>query len=502
MTWSKRARRLTYLVHRWTGVGACVLMALWFVSGVVMLFVGYPKLTPWERMQALPPLDAGTCCLPVDAALAPGRAHGAAQEVVLGTVGGRARYIVRGKGGGYAVADAVDGTPAPPVDAAAATRAARAFVPGAAASYLGQVREDRWTHSRGLDAHRPLHEVQMHDAARTLLYVSSTTGQVVMDAPRAQRLWNYVGAWLHWLYMFRDRSVDATWSWIVIVLSAVCVVTSVTGTVAGIWRWRFSGRYKSGSRSPYRDFHLHWHHVLGLVFASIVFTWIFSGLMSMNPLGVFDAKGARPNVAAYRGGSPQETRLALPVPKLLALLQAAHFQASELEWRVLGGRPFVLARNAANDTRLVVQEGSDYRVLMQWPDAELLRAGQRLMSAPMVSHEQLDQYDLHYYGRQPEAMMGAAERRLPVWRIRFGDAQDTWVYLDPHTGDIAVSADRAQRRGRWLFSFLHSWDLQSMLRWASARDAVLILLSVGGLLVSLTGIVIGYRRLRTRLAQA
>ena len=43
-------KRLLYQLHRWTGIAACVLMLLWFVSGMVMLFVGYPKLTPWERL--------------------------------------------------------------------------------------------------------------------------------------------------------------------------------------------------------------------------------------------------------------------------------------------------------------------------------------------------------------------------------------------------------------------------------------------------------------------
>src|SRR3546814_11914758 len=80
----------------------------------------------------------------------------------------------------------------------------------------------------------------MSDTAHTLLYVSSTTGQVVMDASRAERNWNYVGAWLHWLYMFRDRPVDPVWSWIVIVLSGVGVLSAVTGTLAGLWRWRLS----------------------------------------------------------------------------------------------------------------------------------------------------------------------------------------------------------------------------------------------------------------------
>lgn len=502
MSLGKRMKRLTYLVHRWTGVGACVLMALWFVSGVVMLFVGYPKLTPWERMQTLPALDPTRCCVPVDVALSATGASGRAQEVVLTRVNGRATYRLRMADGKYLLVDAAEGKPVPPADAGSALNAARLFVGGSEGEYVGLVKEDRWTHSRGLDAHRPLHLVQMGDAAHTLLYVSSVTGQVVMDAPRAQRMWNYVGAWLHWAYMFRDRSVDPVWSWTVIVLSAVCVLTSVTGTVTGIWRWRFSGRYKSGSRSPYREFHLRWHHVLGLAFASIVFTWIFSGLMSMNPAGIFDARGPRPDMAQYRGDASGAGRLDIPVAQALRLLEASRFAASELEWRVLDGRPFILARNAANDTRLVVQENDRYRVLDRWPRADLAHAARRLLAAPILTQEELEHYDAYYYERQPEAMMGAAGRRLPVMQLRFGDPHDTWVYLDVRTGDVALSADSSQRVGRWLFSFLHSWDLPAMLRAEALRDAVLIVFSLGGLLVSVTGIVIGYRRVSTWIAHA
>ena len=59
-------KRLLYQLHRWTGVAACVLMLLWFISGIVMLFVGYPKLTPWERLANMPALQPATCCIGPD----------------------------------------------------------------------------------------------------------------------------------------------------------------------------------------------------------------------------------------------------------------------------------------------------------------------------------------------------------------------------------------------------------------------------------------------------
>ena len=86
-----RLKRTVYLLHRWMGVGGCVLMLLWLISGVVMLFVGYPKLLPQERLVALPTLDAAACCLPPERALAHSAAPEAVRQIQLTSVAGRPR---------------------------------------------------------------------------------------------------------------------------------------------------------------------------------------------------------------------------------------------------------------------------------------------------------------------------------------------------------------------------------------------------------------------------
>ena len=82
-------RRWTYLTHRWCGVAGCLLMALWFVSGMVMLFIGYPKLTPWDRLAALPALSA--------APKLPSQVMGdvPVSRLLLNAASGQARYIVQ-----------------------------------------------------------------------------------------------------------------------------------------------------------------------------------------------------------------------------------------------------------------------------------------------------------------------------------------------------------------------------------------------------------------------
>ncbi|WP_353152009.1 PepSY domain-containing protein [Pollutimonas bauzanensis] len=494
--WS-RFKRAVYLVHRWAGIAACVLMTLWFISGVVMLFVGYPKFTPWERLAALPALETPGCCISVDKALSQADDPASVQEIVLTSIAGIPHYKLRQSNGRYQVVNAISGQSAKPADAQHAMRAARVFIPGADAAYLGQIHEDTWTHSGSLNIHRPLHRVQLNDKEQTLLYVSSSTGEVVMDAPRFQRAWNYVGAWLHWLYVFRSHPVDPLWSWTVIALSATGVLAALTGTLAGLWRWRFGSPYKSGSRSPYRGGYLRWHHLSGLMFAAITCTWIFSGLMSMNPVGIFSPQ-ERPNLSAYRGGTPGTAHLPLDTSEALAMLSSQGFHASEIEWRAIGGIPYLLARDAANTTRLIMRSGPVYALLAQWPDTLLLQAAPRLMDAHMVSHQRIDHYDSQYYSRATQSMYGAAERRLPALRVDFDDAEKTSVYLDLYSGDVELSSSQSQRTGRWLFNFLHSWDIPPMLQAGTTRNIALILLSLGGLVLCLTGVKIGYARLRTR----
>ena len=91
----------------------------------------------------------------------------------------------------------------------------------------------------------------MDDADGTLLYISGTTAEVVRDATRTERGWNYLGAWLHWLYMFRGNAFDGAWADIVNVLSLVGIAVAITGTVVGVMRWRFRQPYRSGLRTPY-----------------------------------------------------------------------------------------------------------------------------------------------------------------------------------------------------------------------------------------------------------
>ena len=184
-----KLKRLLFLTHRWLDIVLCAFFAMWFVSGVVMMYVGYPKLLEAERLQHLPRLEAQGLLGPAQALLAAGVHDPLASLRLAAASGGRPVYLAEPAhadgpkpkaGGATIVIDARSGARLDTFGRAAALAAGSAWAgPGVHPAYLDTVMEDAFTHSRALDGHRPLHRVQLDDAAHTLLYVSSRTGEVV-----------------------------------------------------------------------------------------------------------------------------------------------------------------------------------------------------------------------------------------------------------------------------------------------------------------------------------
>ena len=506
MAIAARARRWLYLLHRWLGIALAVVMLAWFVSGMVMLYVGYPKLTADERLAALPPLPPAGCCVPLAQAVAAAHVHratwpapaalrrgtGADEAWRLTSVAGRPTLIVGDEGRQPVAVDAASGRVVTAVTPDDALAAARHFAQGAPVRPVGAVTEDAWTHSRALDGHRPLHVVAVDEPQRRWLYVSSRTGEVVRDASFTERSWGWLGAWLHWLYLFRGGAVDAWWADIVIGLSLAGCVSVLTGIVVGVWRWRFRGTYRSGRRTPYADRAARWHHVAGLAGGLLAFTWVLSGLFSMNPWKVFDAPGARPDRAAYAGAAAGPAQAPEPA-RVLQQLATQGLSAREVTWHRVGGQAFAQAHGGGTP-RLF--GGADARAMDVVPEALWQGAAVRLLpGARIVQQERLDRYDAWYYAREAHTMTGQRERPLPAVRLRFDDANHTWVVIDPRNGAIVQVSDGHRRVDRWLFAFLHSFDLPALLALRPGWDLWMLGFSLAGTLLAGTAVVTGTRRL-------
>src|SRR5262249_3762850 len=68
------------------------------------------------------------------------------------------------------------------------------------AAKLSLIDYDQWTVQGKYQRHRPLYRLGFDDDAGTEIYISSKTGEVVLDTTRWERVWNFVGSVPHWIY--------------------------------------------------------------------------------------------------------------------------------------------------------------------------------------------------------------------------------------------------------------------------------------------------------------
>lgn len=484
-----RVLRWLTVVHRWLGVVFCLVFLTWFASGLVMVFHRMPEYSSAERLSRLPPLDPGTISISPLAALRAADVDGRPQRVVLTTFRSRPVYRFLASGDWTSVY-ADTGRVVEEITPGDATAIAHeAFGPQAAHATLVDTidRPDQWTFELPFERLAPLHRIALGDAGRTIVYVSQVTGDVVLTTDRASRAWGYVGPVLHWFYFRPLRARGPLWANLIIYGSLVGCFVALAGLVIGVYRFSMSRRFKGGrSATPYIGW-LRWHHYAGLLFGVFVFSWTFSGLLSMSPWAWSPGNSPNPaQMAAIRGRGLDLSRFAQPPAAALRAIGAS-FGVREIELRQFLGRPYYLA-TSRGATRIVRADTGEVRDGFSRDD--LMGAARAAMPGlDPADAAWLTAYDAYYYGRR-----GA--RPLPVLRVRFSDPDETWLYLDAHDGSLVQREVRRSRVERWLYHGFHSLDVPGLYQATWAWYLLILTLCAGGLAVSLTSVVMGVRVLR------
>ncbi|MFI5446377.1 PepSY domain-containing protein [Polaromonas sp. UC242_47] len=486
----KRAMHKSLIfLHKWLGVSLALLFLMWFLSGLVLYYVPFPGLSQAERLAGQAPLQLPSgCCL--TAQQATDKAGLTASEARLGMFGALPVWRVLakdGQGGAplWRAIDARNGQLLAPLPAEAAAAVAEAFS-GRRAVHSELLERDQWTVPQGLNPYRPLLRVALDGPDGLELYVSPAAAEVVRDTRRAERFWNWLGAVPHWLYFTELRQYPKTWRNVVVWLSIPGVVLAVTGLVLGTWHL-FLNRARW---IPYRQFWMRWHHISGLVAAIFTLTWMFSGLLSMNPFGVFSPRAA-PAVERMAWTGP---KAAVTLNPAQALAAAPGVQAREMDVVQVAGQAWYRLRGVAEQT-LVRADGVGASVPQAALPEETVQAALRALRPGAVTITRLTAYDDMYYARELNANTPYA-RPLPVWRAQWADGVS--VYADPASSRLLLRADASNRWQRVLYNGLHSFDFAPLMARPWLQGSLIVLLSLLGTALCVTSCVIAWRVLVPR----
>jgi hypothetical protein len=255
---------------------------------------------------------------------------------------------------------------------------------------------------------------------------------------------------------------------------------TLTGLYVGISRLR---RRAGGTlASPFRGW-WYWHHILGLVFGLLALTWVFSGLLTMNPWGLLEGSDAARQVVPRLSGSA-------PVAELRRFLgeappKLAHGGFVRLRSQPFAGHLYVLAERADGSSLRVDAAGNPAPLLEKDLRRALARIETGLKDLTLLRDE-----DAYYYSHKEK-------QELPVWRAVLNDAQRTRIYISPTTGEWRI-IDGDARVMRWLERGLHGIDFPA-LRARPLWDIVIILLLLGVTGVCITGSWMAIQRVRKDL---
>lgn len=508
MNWLRKG---TIWIHRYLGIALSILFVVWFISGIGMMFAGgMPLLSLQERLQREPAIDLSQVRLSPAEAFArafgsEGSAGADAGSVAVRTILDRPVYRIAGS-----LIYADDGTAIERVDPVMAKQIAGRFT-GAdpdRMTYEFLEESDQWTLTvSGF----PLHKLTVDDDRGTQLYVSPETGQVVQMTTRGSRALAWVAAIPHWFYFKSLRNNQSLWFQVVCWTAALGCVLALAGVVLSFTQLRIRGPFrlsKLASYIPYSGW-MRWHYVTGAVFGILTFTWVFSGLLSMEPFGWAAGETLQGNLrSALRGGSLNPGDFpAIDAAAWKQLIPGTPIK--EIDYARIQGDPYFVvrvepevdapgrdrphqpyfSRTGVDPTRVLINaktmaiRGDSFsaeslmaKVRETWPDV------------PVVESTMLSDYDSYYYSRD-------RQRPLPVLRVKFDDPVKTWIYIDATMSQQVAAVHRLDRFERWIYNGFHSLDFSFWYYNKPVWYTAVIVLSLGGAAVSIIGMYLGFKRL-------
>lgn len=483
-------RKFLYSTHRVLGALFNLLMLMWFLSGFVMMYYGFPRFSEEERRQwnvsidtqAMPTADSVRVLL---------ARHGIdtlqALEYSIGcTLEGESYWQITQRDSTIRLN--FQGEPL------SHPRLNTAYYEAVAKGWQERVSQvdtladlDQWTPFQHLRGDLPFYRLRLSGEEDRWVYLSSHNGRILTDCTRAERAWAWVGAIPHWIYPTVLRQDRDLWISVVTWLSGIASFMVLTGLYVGIdayWKSR-KQRRKRVWASPYKWRYYRWHHALGTLSGVFIFAWVFSGLMSVQRLPSW--------VTGIKDDAPP-VRLSTKKILLSSIgdgTQALHLlpHAQELTAERLGDK--TLLHLVSRNSSLTI-DATTMRPLHLQPE-EALHIVQSAYGVLPKGWTELTAYDTHYIDRR-------GKLPLPVYKIEVGDADEHIVYLHPYTGKVRA-LNRADRMNHWTYRKLHTMAFPCLVARPWLWTLVMWVLLGMGTVVSFTGVWMGFNFLRRKWRQ-
>lgn len=474
----KKTKNLFLKIHRFSASFLSLMFVIWFFSGIVLIFAGFPHASREKRFLHLQEFEAKDF-RNLQAPLVDFKG-----KIALELCNNKPVYRIYKGGKKQTVYDAQSLDIIPGFSQSFAKSLSESYTGMSVEKIELQTEFDQWIPWSYYKPLLPFYKCIMNDADNTIIYISTKTGEIIQKTTRTKRVLAWLGAIPHWIYFKSLRLQVEKWKTVVITLSLLGLIVSISGIYIGIKMALI--RRRKRKLTPYKRFLYKWHHLLGFFFGFFVFTFLLSGLFSVYDLPEWIAGINKDNKTKIKWNQ------SIDLKKFKELSPNKIYQAvkrkkgiRKITWHTVFNEPQI---------RIYYE---NYRV----PELYTLQ-DTNLVALSQYSIEKVSNYAKEVLGNTPFKLdlqtasdyyyMASAMYYLPcpAYKITIEDEEKTWLYINPSTGEIAKKLTKQRRISRWIYRALHTFDFLKLSVGDIWRQTLLVILSLAGFIISLTGLIL------------
>ena len=470
-------------VHRILGALLSILFVAWFLSGLVMIYHNFPRVTQSQRLAKMDYLKADSLPewkeieqrLPKDERV---------KQVTLDCYLGQNVFHIRTDKGQYDI-PARSGETLPSIDGDRIRKVASLWNESATIRIDTLYQLEQWIPFGRLKEEFPIYKFYFDDKEKHQLYISSKTGNVLQYTDKESRFWAWIGAIPHWVYFTSLRQDAYLWIKTVVWLSGIGCLMCIAGIYLGIRDFRLAR--KRGKVSPYKKAWYKWHHITGTVFGLFVLTFCFSGMMSLARVQDWGIKSKLP----FNPMEELAKQAPSPADYVLDYREAiAHYpgQIRQLSWSSFGNIPYYTLRKTNGKIYLDARMKNIKPLSLK--EEEVMTILKRIHESP-TKFSLMEHFDDYYLARKMKLA-------LPVYKIEIDDIESSTYYVDPKSGRTRY-IDNPARWMHWMYPALHSLRIRFLIEHPVLWNTVMWGLMLGGTFVSISGLYLAFKYLKRKV---
>ena len=472
-------------LHRILGSLMSLIFVIWFISGFVMIFSGFPHANRYEITNNLQTIDVTDSIKQFPLITYP-----KAKDIKLYKIGGQSVYSFNTSNGRHIIDSysysAVDSITKQAADSVIAT------IYNKPVRYTETIEiQDQWIPWSHFSDRLPATIYHLDDEDDSRIYISMVTGDIIQETTSYNRWMARVGAIPHWFYFKSLRLKKGLWKDVVIWISAIGVIMCVTGIIIGLVRYTVRRRGRKRAGTPYKKRWYRIHHIVGLVFGLFTFTFVFSGMMSLAdvPEWISPVKNKTDYRLEWNGNSIDASEYKLSVSDLINSYNGCNIKM--VEWNTVLGEPCYYVYTNNNKYPLIINATNSSGELSIINQEVINRQLKKVFAEDVKRVEILTESD-NYYGRYDGA-------EYPITKVYMNDENESWLYINNRTAKARYVINKNSRIRRWVYNALHSFDLKVFNKHNWLRITLLIIVSIGGLIISISGVVLSVKYLKRRI---